>query len=132
QIIADLAVRHPGRASHAILVGPTMDAQALTLHQQAWRLLRDIRHESVVSVATQARDYWACGLLRTLGTFRAALADRIELDLAQARLPMLIVRGEHDQIAPQRWVEQLAQLVPGAQLAVIPDAPHAANYDAPS
>jgi 2-hydroxy-6-oxonona-2,4-dienedioate hydrolase len=131
QIIAELAVRHPGRIERAVLVGPTVDRHGRTLLEQARRLLINIPREPLSSIVTQGRDYWAAGLYRTIATFRHALASPIEQRLATTSFPTLIVRGENDPIAPQRWCEELASLVPDGRLAVIANAPHAANYDAP-
>lgn len=133
QIIADVALRWPERVERMILVGPTVDSRARSLLAQAGRLAIDATaHESFASLVTQARDYWACGLRRTIGTMQLALEDRIEQKLPRLCAPTLIVRGEKDRIAPQRWCEELARLTPHGRLAVIPGAPHAANYDAPA
>jgi pimeloyl-ACP methyl ester carboxylesterase len=132
QIIADLALRYPERLACAVLLGPTMDRCARTPSAQAWRLFRTVLHEPISSILTQSRDYWACGLRRTIGTLHYALADRIERKLPHMRVPTLIVRGSEDRVVPQRWVEELAALLPNGRLAIIPDAPHAINYDAPA
>jgi pimeloyl-ACP methyl ester carboxylesterase len=71
-------------------------------------------------------------LRRTIGTLHYALADRIERKLPHMRVPTLIVRGSEDRVVPQRWVEELAALLPNGRIAIIPDAPHAINYDAPA
>ena len=74
----------------------------------------------------------ACfGPRRTLATLRHALAHRIEDKLPPLRAPVLLVRGEHNSIAPQPWLEELAALTPGSELLVLPGAPHALNYDRP-
>ncbi len=131
QMIAELAVRWPERVVAAILTGPTMDYRAPSMLGQASRLLRDMPHEPVSSLLVQARDYWACGIRRTIGTLRHGLADRIEQKLPLLGAPTLIVRGESDPIAPQRWAEELVALLPCGRLAVVPGAPHAVNYTSP-
>lgn len=47
------------------------------------------------------------------------------------KMPTLIARGEYDPIVPQRWAEEAVRLLPDGRLAVLPGAPHAANFDAP-
>lgn len=132
QIIADLGVRYPWLLERAVLVGPTIDRHGRTMVEQARRLLVDCFHESPASILTQARDYLACGPRRTLGTLRYALEDRIEDNLRQVRVPVLVVRGANDPIAPQPWAEELTRLLPRGRLAVLRGAPHASNYDAPA
>jgi 2-hydroxy-6-oxonona-2,4-dienedioate hydrolase len=131
QIIAELALRYPARVAAAILVGPTMDRVGRNGLTQALRLLRDVGGESWSSIATQFADYLRFGPWRSLRTLRYALDDRIEQKLPHLQLPTLVVRGEHDPVAPQRWAEEVCHLLPQGQLAVIPGAPHALNYDTP-
>jgi pimeloyl-ACP methyl ester carboxylesterase len=131
QIIAEFALRSPERVERVVLVGPTVDRRGRTLQEQARRFLVNITREPASSILTQARDYWAAGLRRTLGTFRYALDDRIEEKLPQLYMPALVVRGSDDPIAPQDWCNELVQLLPEGRLGVIQGAPHATNYDAP-
>lgn len=131
QIIADVALRYPERVAAAVFVGPTIDTAARSMVGQALRLLRDMRHESLASLLTQASDYLRCGPRRTLLTLRYALADPFEAKLPAQSAPTLIVRGERDSIAPRNWCEKVTRLLPNGQFLEIPGAPHAANYDAP-
>jgi pimeloyl-ACP methyl ester carboxylesterase len=41
---------------------------------------------------------------------------------------VLFVRGEHDAIAPQRWVEELVFVTPIGRMATVRDGGHAAHY----
>lgn len=131
QIIAELALRYPERVSHVIMIGPTADANARTLRHHIWRLARDLLHEPFRLWLIQTRDYLDFGLRWQWKTARYMLDDRIEAKLPLLRMPVLVLRGEHDPIAPQRWIEQLARLAPDGALAVIPGAGHAVNYSAP-
>lgn len=64
-------------------------------------------------------------------TFQYALKDRMAVKCRQVAIPTLLVRGSLDTIAPTRWLAELATLIPGARLVVIPGGTHAANYSAP-
>jgi pimeloyl-ACP methyl ester carboxylesterase len=44
----------------------------------------------------------------------------------------LVLVGEHDAIAPPHLSRELAGLIPGAQLVVIPDAGHLPNEENPA
>ncbi len=59
------------------------------------------------------------------------LADRIETKLPRMRMPTLVVRGEYDPIVPHRRAEEATRMLLRGRLAVLPGAPHAANFDAP-
>jgi len=131
QIIAEFAIRYPEMISHAVMIGPTADASAPTIAQHIWRLARDLRHEPFILWLIQGLDYLRFGPRWQWKTARAMLRDRIEEKLPQITIPVLILRGEHDPIAPQAWVEHLARLTPNSRLAVVPGVGHAVNYTAP-
>ena len=131
QIIADCAMRYPECVERAVLVGPTMDAQGRTALRQAWRVLRDTPREAPSQPFVVAGDYLQAGLLRAWRTLQYALADRIEEKLPRVRVPVLVVRGEHDPVVPQRWAAEVAGLLPRSRLVVIPGGPHTVNYSSP-
>jgi 2-hydroxy-6-oxonona-2,4-dienedioate hydrolase len=131
QVLTDLAVRYPTRVERLILTGPTLDPQASSLVAHFLRLLADWPRERLSLSLPLVRDIFAGGLLRALQTFRYALHDPIRQKLAQLQTPTLVVRGDRDPIAPQRWVEEMIQLIPHGRLAVIRGAPHAVTYSAP-
>ncbi|HEX5166078.1 MAG TPA: alpha/beta hydrolase, partial [Thermomicrobiales bacterium] len=115
----------------AVLVGPTADASARSMPHLLWRLARDLVHEPFSLWLIQGRDYLRFGPRWQWQTARAMLADRIEDKLPRLAMPVLVVRGEHDPIAPQAWIERLANFAPAGEWTVVPGAAHAVNYTAP-
>jgi pimeloyl-ACP methyl ester carboxylesterase len=77
------------------------------------------------------RDFFAMGLPRALALFWAMVTDRIEVNLRSVSVPTHIVRGERDPLVSRRWAQRLAAIAPHGRVAVIPDAGHALNYNAP-
>lgn len=69
-------------------------------------------------------------------TYRAASADLWTQDLRQVArsitVPTLVLVGEHDRITPPALAEDLAGLIPGARLCVIPGAGHLVNEENPA
>jgi 2-hydroxy-6-oxonona-2,4-dienedioate hydrolase len=128
QVIADLAVRHPGRVERAVLQGPTMDPKGRSVFRQAGRFLLDVPREPPSLVPIELLDLLSAGARRAWRTLRYALEDRIEEKLPYVRVPTLVVRGSRDPIATQRWAEEVTGLLPMGRLSVIPGAAHAANY----
>src|SRR2546423_1745326 len=51
--------------------------------------------------------------------------------LAAISVPVLVVVGEGDVIAPPEVAETMAKAIPGAHLEVVPDAGHVANLENP-
>ena len=131
QIIVDFALRYLECITHAVLVGPTMDPKARSIHQAALRLLLDAPCEPLSYLPVLMREYLAAGIPRTIRTLQYAFADRIEEHIYRVQVPTLIVRGSRDPIVPQEWVEEVHRLLPGSQLVVLPNAGHAVNYNSP-
>lgn len=130
QIILELAHARPDRVKRAVFIGPTMDPQAPGALALLWRGARNMLHEPVTLIPVLLRDYFAAGLWRTFRTLRMAQQEPVRERLARMPAPTLVVRGEHDTIAPQRRVEEAARLLPEGKLVVLPGAAHAANFDA--
>lgn len=131
QVIVHSALRYPEYITHAVLVGPTMDPNARTLHQAALRLLLDVRGEPLSYLPVLLREYLVAGLPRTIRTLQYACADRMEEHLPQVQVPTLIVRGSRDPIVSQGWAEEVTRLLPNSQMVVMPGVGHAVNFNAP-
>jgi len=131
QIIVDFALKYPERITHAVLVGPTMDPKARSIHQAALRLMLDLPCEPLLFLPVLVREYLAAGLRRTLRTLQYAFADHMEEHLPCVQTPTLIVRGARDPIVGQDWTEQVHRLLPESQLVVVRGAGHAVNFNAP-
>lgn len=131
QIIANFALRHPQRIDYAVLVSPTMDPQACTARQEVWRWLLNIPGEPFVLFPIILLDTLQIGIRRFLRTFCYALQDRIEEHLPHMQVPTLVVRGTRDTVVPQRWAEEVANMLPTGQLVMIEGAAHDVNFNAP-
>lgn len=131
QILIDLAARYPERVMGLVLIGPTVDPQARTIVQQASRLLLDFIYEKPSLLYHLSIDFWRAGIWRTWQTFRYALGDYTEEKLSAIQSPTLVVRGDRDSVAPQRWVEQITARLRNGRLYVIPKGPHCVNYTTP-
>ncbi len=54
-------------------------------------------------------------------TLRRALEDPIEDKLGEIEAPTLVVRPERDHLVPAYWTERVAELIPDAELVVLPE-----------
>jgi 3-oxoadipate enol-lactonase len=67
--------------------------------------------------------------------FRAACMALAELDLrpqlAQVKLPVLVLVGEHDEATPPPMSHELAAGLPNAQLRIIPGCAHVPQLQSP-
>ena len=137
QVIVEAVARTPDLASALVLNAPTMLAGSRTMHQQLWHVVQDTPREPLSLVPHVARDYLRAGPLRLVRTLRDALRDRIEDKLPHVRVPVTILCGARDPVAPSAWGEQLARLTgssvgaAAATFVAIPGAAHAAPFSHP-
>lgn len=138
QVIVDAVSRLPDLASALALNAPTMLAGSRTMHEQLWHVVQDTPREPLALVPHVARDYLRAGPPRILGTLRDALHDRIEDKLRDVRVPVVIMCGARDPVAPPAWGKQLAKLtgagvgVTETRFVAIPGAAHGAPFSHPS
>jgi len=52
------------------------------------------------------------------------LDHRIETTLPDVAQPVLVIRGEHDRIAPRGWAQEVARLLPRGRYVEVPDRGH--------
>lgn len=131
QIVVDLALRRPELVEQLVLVSPTVDREARMVWRSFMRLLLDVPRERVSLGFIAFLDYLRAGLGRTALTFGYAIQDRIEERLPDVRQSVLVVRGQHDPVVPERWAEEVSRLLPASQLVVIKGAAHAVNHNSP-
>jgi pimeloyl-ACP methyl ester carboxylesterase len=64
-----------------------------------------------------------------LGQLDAAMAHDTRSRLPGLRIPVSVIHGALDQLSPLANAEDLARLIPGAELVVLPDVGHAVNLE---
>jgi pimeloyl-ACP methyl ester carboxylesterase len=118
--------------ARAAFIGPTMDPRARTTLRQAWRLLVDSTREAPTQPLLTLFDYAVTGPYRTWRTLQYGLHDPLEAKVPRLHIPVLVVRGARDPIAPQAWCAEVARLLPCGRLVVIPGGAHTVNYSTPA
>jgi pimeloyl-ACP methyl ester carboxylesterase len=123
QIAAELAARHPSLVEGVILAGPTVNKAARNIRAQATYLLRDLMGERPEVLWRGAREYLRGGphLVRKM---KATIVHEPEKAFARIDVPVLVLRGESDPLAPMSWCQEIIDEIPGADLQVIPDHGH--------
>lgn len=123
QVAASLAVRHPELVGHLILAAPVVDATARKITAQAALLLKDLLDESPRVMLLGAREYLRAG--PNLGMkMKAMITHRSEDDYPRVMAPTMVLRGETDPVSNERWAQQVAEMIPGAELRVIREHGH--------
>jgi pimeloyl-ACP methyl ester carboxylesterase len=124
QVAVEVAVRRPDLVAGLVLVGPTVDPAARSAAAQIGRWCRDLLREDPQELPMIAADVRDAGLRRVFGTLRHSVRHRIDRRLPLVGAPVLILRGEHDPIAPMGWVDQAAALARDGRTGVVPRAGH--------
>ncbi|MCW2950348.1 MAG: hypothetical protein JWN41_1361 [Thermoleophilia bacterium] len=131
QAVVELARQHPTLVRGLVLVGPTTDPHARSMARHALRLLRDQIYEPARLIAMQATDYVRTGPVRTLREYQHGARHDMSAALTQVQAPVLVLRGEHDTIVPERWARTVADLAPRGAFATIRNAGHACHFSRP-
>lgn len=131
QVVASLAAHHHEIVKALVLVAPSVDHYERTLPRQVLRLLLDATREPLSLIPLHLADFVRAGPRTVLGTLRFMWHDHILQDLPSVAAPTLVVRGDRDPLATDRWVKDVARCLPNSTLAIIPGAAHAVNYNSP-
>lgn len=128
QIVVEAARRIP--TAGLVLIGPVVDERAPAAWQQAMRLARDTFHESITSNWIVFTDYLRSGIRWYLTELPAMLRYRIEERLPLVDVPVLVIRGAQDSVAPEGWARALAHRVPGTNVVSVPGSGHVVQHTA--
>src|SRR5215470_9112137 len=66
-----------------------------------------------------------------VGVMMRTQPDYSAADLAEIRVPVAIVQGEHDEFIKREHAEHLARCIPGAELILLPGVSHFAPLQRP-
>lgn len=125
QVVARAAALAPERIRALVLIGPTTDPTAASWPRLAQRWLRTAAWERPGQVPTLVRSYTRTGLGGMRRAMEAARHEDIRTDLHAVRCPVLVLRGRHDRICPERWAHELVALSPsGSRAVTLPRGAH--------
>lgn len=124
QIVAETAAQRPELVSSVVLIAPTVNPRERSGVVQGIRLLGDPSLTRPKVVALAVRSYLQAGPRWYFKKLGQMLDHRIELVLPDVAAPTLVVRGEHDRLAPRPWAEQVALMLPHGRYVEVPDRGH--------
>ncbi|GAA4924208.1 pimeloyl-ACP methyl ester carboxylesterase [Actinomycetospora succinea] len=124
QVVAELGRRHPHAVRGLVLVGPTADPRMSPRRRLVARWLRTVVWEDPRRVPGMLRAYATTRLSGFARGLRAARRRDLRATLAATAVPVLIVRGPRDHLAPSGWLAALAATRPGIEVATVPHGAH--------
>ncbi|GGH95218.1 alpha/beta fold hydrolase [Arthrobacter liuii] len=129
QFAIEAALYAPGQAQRLVLMGPVVDSRHRSVPRQGMALFLDaLLRESAGSNWIVFTDYFRCGPRWYSTELPVMMAYPTEQRLAGITVPVLVLRGNHDQVAGADWSLRLAQAVPQGSFAEIPRAGHVVQH----
>ncbi|HET7038029.1 MAG TPA: alpha/beta fold hydrolase [Thermomicrobiaceae bacterium] len=130
-IALDLAAEYPELIARLVLVDAAIFAPGSRPLRYAVNLLRQARYTPLDFTPVVARDALRAGPRAILSAGTALLRGDPRRNLPRLRQPALLIWGERDVVVPVSLGEELAALLPGARLVVLPGAGHNPMWDRP-
>jgi hypothetical protein len=94
----------------------------------ARRFLEAAWHEPGRVKVLALRAYLTCGVHWFSQVLPKMMTYPIEDVLPRVRADTLVIRGEHDAVAPRDWVERVGELLPSSRLWEMPGAAHSVMH----
>jgi pimeloyl-ACP methyl ester carboxylesterase len=130
QVVGQMLADHPDVATAGVLVGPTAEPGTRTIPRQAVRLAVDAVGEPPRTIGVLIVDALVrCSVQYYLGQLRHVVDYRLEDVLPRATVPVVVVRGARDPVAPAHWVEMLAGRAPFGAHRTVRGRHHAMDAD---
>ena len=130
QWATETAAQRPDLVAAVVAIGPVVDERHRTLFAQARALAVDTLAESVLTNVIVFSDYLRCGPRWYLRQARHMLEYPLECRLSDLRMPVLILRGEHDPVAGSAWCHLLRDCARRSALREIPGGRHVVQRSA--
>lgn len=130
QFAVEAARQQPKRIPHVVLMGPVVNDQRRTVAQQALALARDcLFFESPSSNALVFTDYLRCGPSWYLKNLRLMMNYHLDERIGGVAADVLVLRGEHDPVAPTDWCHRLASRAATARFVEIEGTGHVVQHN---
>lgn len=129
QIVTEVLVQEPDLATHAVLIGPPVNVEERSTVRQGLRFLQSSVWESSRTRRIAMSGYLRCGPWWFFQVLPRMMRYPIEERLPQVTASTLVLRGTHDWVAPEDWIDLVAGLPAKGRWDEVPGAAHAVIYD---
>ncbi|GAA1537269.1 hypothetical protein GCM10009678_19640 [Actinomadura kijaniata] len=122
QVALQVAARRAERVQALVLMGPTFPPEQRRVLGVLRGCAGALRHETPRLLPATVPYYVRGGCRQLARLLSSAWQDAPERTIASVGCPVLLVRGEHDGFAPQRWVDRLTTAAPDGWSVTVPGA----------
>jgi pimeloyl-ACP methyl ester carboxylesterase len=131
QFVTELAIRRPDLVGALVLVGPVVDPAAPSVPRQGARLAVDFAREPPRAALLQVREWLRTGVRWYLATARHMADYRLQERLPLVTVPVVVVRGARDPVAPSAFVHALAAAAADGSVEEIAGGAHMVQWSRP-
>jgi pimeloyl-ACP methyl ester carboxylesterase len=131
EIVGEFAAQYPHMINKLVLASPAADPNVKSLLENFLRLMFDGFIESPLMAFVLLRDLWDLGIDKAFQTVHEMMVYRLRDALPRIKAKTLVIRGAHDLLVSQKWVEEIAATLADARLDVVPNGPHNINFSTP-
>lgn len=130
-VALDVTLRHPERVSKLVAYGTNYNLTGMrsgggaTFSAYFARCAADY-----AKLSPTPKGY--SGLLQALRPMWRTQPNYTSQEIAGIKVPTLVLDGDHDEIIRQEHVKEMARLIGGAKLVLIPDSSHFALFQQPA
>ncbi len=129
-ITAELAADPSVRAKSLVLIGPT-DVHGRSVQELMGDLVKDGLFEPPIMVPTVLGDVSRIGVHRCLEQLGYMAEHDMDDALLRSRMPILLIKGEHDQLSSEDLVIDKFEIIPNAQAINIIGSAHCLSVSEP-
>lgn len=125
QVVTETIALNPGIADSAVLIGPVVNVTQRKLGVLLRRFVQSVLKETPSSVLPSLMAWVQCGPRMLINTIPPMLGYRLEERIAEVDVPVLLIAGVMDRLAPQAWLAELQHCAGGdARVEIVADASH--------
>lgn len=128
QVATEATLQDPGAVAHLALIGPPVNLEERSVPRQGVRLLQSAVHEPAAVRAMSVAGYLRCGWRWFSHVLPSMMTYPIEDRIGLVEVPVLVLRGGRDAVAPESWVRLLAGRARDGQWAEVPGAAHSVVF----
>lgn len=124
QVAVEVARLRPDLVGGLVLLGPTTDPRGATWPRLISRFARTAVHETPRQIPVLAHSYPRTGIAAFVRAMNGARRHDIRAALAGVTVPVLVVTGPYDRIAPADWIAAVAAAAPDGRAVLLPIGAH--------
>ncbi len=128
QVAVEALIRAPELSHGAVLAAPVVNDRERRAGLVLWRFVQSAVKETPASAWASIRGFLQSGPRWLIRHFSPMLNYRIEDRIPELKVPLTVVGGTRDRIAPPDWCHRLASTRDGIDLVVVEGAAHEMIY----